>query len=240
MPSLIDTHFHLDYYKNYDEIYKQINQLQQYTICMTNSPGVYYSSIKMYSNSKYVRFALGFHPQINELDSKDFKDFKDLFNTCKYIGEVGLDFSPRYKMNRNTQIKYFEEIIKMCSLQNKIVSVHLKKDDGEGITIIEKYKPKKCIIHWFTGNHNELKKLINLGCYFSINENMIFNPQKNRWLLEIPIERILIESDGPFTNVNGKKYFPNMLYQQYKNISNFLNYPDLVSVVYKNFAHMLK
>lgn len=239
MSVFIDTHFHLDYYKNHCELYKQINNLQQYTVCMTNSPGIYYSLIHLYNSSKYIRFALGFHPQMHNLTFKDFEEFKYLFNNCKYIGEVGLDFSLKYKLNNTMQIKCFDEIIKMCAEQNKIVSVHLRKDKGEGIRIIEKYKPKKCIIHWFSGAYDELKRLISLNCYFSINEHMILNTKRNKWLLEIPLEKVLIESDGPFTKVNGKKYTPGLLNIQYQNISKFLNQPDLVYIVYKNFAKLL-
>ena len=35
---LIDTHFHLDYYKEHQKIYDGINERKQYTLCMTNSP----------------------------------------------------------------------------------------------------------------------------------------------------------------------------------------------------------
>ena len=52
---------------------------------------------------------------------------------------------------------------------NKILSVHSRLAEEKVIEIIEKYKPRKCIIHWFSGNKEQLRKLIDLGCYFSIN-----------------------------------------------------------------------
>ena len=90
-----------------------------------------------------------------------------------------------------------------------------------------------------TNTDCELMELIELDCYFSINENMIRNVKKNKWLLEIPKEKILIESDGPFTKVNGKKYNPCLLAQQYENIARFLDEPELVSLVYENFKRIL-
>lgn len=59
---LIDTHFHLDYYKEHQKIYDGINERKQYTLCMTNSPGVYISCKRIYPETKYLKFALGFHP----------------------------------------------------------------------------------------------------------------------------------------------------------------------------------
>ena len=43
MIGLIDTHFHLDMYKKYDEIFQYLEVEKQYTLCMTNSPGVFLS-----------------------------------------------------------------------------------------------------------------------------------------------------------------------------------------------------
>ena len=43
MYGLIDTHFHIDMYKNYEEIFRYIENEKQYTLCMTNSPGVFMS-----------------------------------------------------------------------------------------------------------------------------------------------------------------------------------------------------
>ena len=57
MIKLIDTHFHLDYYRNHAQLYKTINNLEQYTLCMTNSPGVFVSCKKIYRETKYLKFA---------------------------------------------------------------------------------------------------------------------------------------------------------------------------------------
>ena len=63
MGKLIDTHYHLDYYKNHKELYDSINELKQYTLCVTNSPGVFVSCKKIYEETTYLKFAMGFHPQ---------------------------------------------------------------------------------------------------------------------------------------------------------------------------------
>ena len=52
MPRMIDVHFHLDFYKNHEAIYEMINKLEQYTLCMTNSPGVYLSCKNLYAETK--------------------------------------------------------------------------------------------------------------------------------------------------------------------------------------------
>ena len=236
MINLIDTHFHLDFYKNHKEIYNDINKLHQYTLCMTNSPEVYEECQKLYFNTKYLKFALGFNPKSNN-SKESFQMFINRFKGAMYIGEVGLDFSRQYKNVINEQIRYFDKIVEMCSSTNKVLSVHTKNAEDKIIEIVKKHKPKKCIIHWFTGNEEQLKKLIDVGCYFSINANMIF--QNNTKLYLIPKDKLLIESDGPFTKVHGKKYEPKFLDEQYEIISNFLREENLREIVYKNFKTIL-
>ena len=106
---LIDTHFHLDYYRNHKQVYDLINHLEQYTICMTNSPGVYVSCRKLYQETEYIKFALGFHPREKSLSTKDFSDFITLANQANYIGEVGMDFSSDSYIPKMQQINYFEK-----------------------------------------------------------------------------------------------------------------------------------
>jgi len=234
MINLIDTHFHLDFYKNHKDIYKKINELKQYTICMTNSPEVYQECQKLYFNTKYIKFALGFNPK-EKHSTESFNLFKNKFKGADYIGEVGLDFSKAYKNTIIEQIEIFNKIVEMCANENKLLSVHLRYSEDTAIEIMEKYMPKKCIIHWFSGSEAQLKRLIELGCYFSINANMI---DKDKVKL-IPENRILIESDGPFTKINGKKYQPIFLKEQYDLTSKFLQIENFEQLIYNNFKQIL-
>lgn len=238
MTHLIDTHFHLDYYPNYKELYDNINCAEQYTLCMTNSPGIYNSCCRMLGESKYIKFAMGFHPKCKNLTIRDFNQFISMSYRADYFGEIGLDFSNSKKyLDKEKQLLYFGEIVKIASERNRLMSIHLKRSENYAIDIIEKYRPQKAIIHWFNGSKNQLKSLINLNCYFSINTSML---EKSTDLLElIPTDRLLVESDGPFTKVDGKKYYPQLLRASYNRISSALNIIDFESIVYQNFKGLL-
>ncbi len=236
---LIDTHFHLDYYRNHKELYNTINRLEQYTLCMTNTPGVFVSCKNLYKETKYVKFALGFHPQEKALAAKDFSDFMNLVNRTNYVGEVGMDFSSENYIAKEMQIDYFERIVDVCASKNKLMSVHLRKSEAEAIEIIKRYHPQKCIIHWFTGTAAHLEELVELNCYFSINTNMVRNKSSKSKLLAIPQNRILVESDGPFSKVENKKYSPELLTPVYTVIADFLQTHNLVEQAYLNFKELL-
>jgi len=240
MSRLIDVHFHLDFYKNHCEVYDKINKLQQYTLCMTNSQGVYLSCKNLYSETKYLKFALGFHPLEAKLKDKDFTDFLALARNANYIGEVGLDFSGTSAMPKDRQLACFESIVKMCAQKNKMLSVHLKKSEDDAIKIIKRHNPKKCIIHWFTGTIEQLNALVELGCFFSINSNMPKTAAGCNKIRLIPKNRILVESDGPFTRVGTKKFTPELLIHAYEEISTCISEPNLVDMAYANFREILE
>ncbi len=237
---LIDTHFHLDYYRNHKELYDTINRLEQYTLCMTNTPGVFVSCKNLYNETKYVKFALGFHPQEKDLSAKDFSDFMILVKSATYVGEIGMDFSSESYIAKKMQINYFERIVDVCASNNKLMSVHLRKSEAEAIEIIKRYQPQKCIIHWFTGSVAHLKELIDLNCYFSINVNMVRNKNSKSKLLAIPQKKILVESDGPFSKVENKKYSPELLTSVYTIIADFLNINNFAEQSYQNFKELLQ
>ena len=239
MENLIDTHFHLDHYRNYSEIAKRISEFRQYTICVTNSPGVFLSCKNMIPETKYLKFAIGFHPLENGLGSNDLRDFFLLLDKTNYVGEIGLDFTKSAQMGRVTQIKIFDKIVAKCASANKLMTVHLRRAETEAIEIIKKYTPRKCIIHWFTGTEEQMNELLELGCYFSVNSNMALSRNNSKYL-RIPTDRILVESDGPYTKVSGKKYSPDLLQQSYQLISRLYGKLDLINTVYSNFRTILE
>lgn len=204
-----------------------------------SAAGVYISCKRIYPETKYLKFALGFHPQDVSLKDADFYDFMQLVNTTNYVGEIGLDFSRQSYISRNKQCMYFEQIVRVCAEKDKLMSVHLRRAEEEAISILKKYRPRRCIIHWFNGNGEQLQQLVDIGCYFSLNSNMVTNEKNKEKLYLIPKTRVLIESDGPFTKIDGKKYTFNNLIKIYELVARYYNEPDIIKMVYANFRDIL-
>lgn len=236
MHGLIDTHFHIDMYKDYEDIFQYLEKEKQYTLCMTNSPGIYQSCRDIFPDSKYTKFAIGFHPMNGDLNLKDLRDFMYLLQTTNYVGEVGLDFIQKNGMKKEQQLAVFDDIVSICSKRNKLMSVHIRGAEKEALQIISKYKPQKCILHWYTGSLMCQKEFVEIGCYFSVNANMLQNMEI---VNAIPKEKLLIESDGPYSKIEGKKYVPELLLKEYELIARAINEPDLIKIVYSNFRRLL-
>ncbi|MBU5439804.1 TatD family hydrolase [Tissierella sp. MSJ-40] len=204
MSKLIDMHFHLDFYPNHLQIYNGINKLCQHTLCVTNQPEIFESCVDIYSVTKYIQFGLGYNPQcINDVPFNKSAFLRNLKRT-KYVGEVGLDFSPKFYSNKEKQINIFDFICENSI--DKIMSVHCKKAEEALYEILSHRKNSKVVLHWYSGDEFWLVKFLELGAYFSVNANMINSDKGKKIISRIPIERLLIESDGPFTKIDGKKY----------------------------------
>lgn len=236
---LIDTHFHLDHYSNHEYWYKEINKLEQYTLCVTNTPEIYYSCIKLYRESKYIKFALGFNPQ----QIKEVKFNKRLFlhqlSSTKYIGEVGLDFSKKYIDTKNKQMEVFDFICKESAAKHKILSVHVRNSEKEAFDIMKKNNVTKAIIHWYSGSIKMMQQYIDAGYYFSVNANMCMTNNGKRIISAIPIDRLLVESDGPYTKVETLKYKPTFLCKTYALINSIINEKDFERIIFENFHRLL-
>ena len=236
--NLIDTHFHLDFYRDHKYWYDYINQNQQYTLCVTNSPGVYHSCKRLYPETKYLKFALGFNLKSIVFEKFDKRLFNHLQGETKYIGEVGLDFTGNLKERREEQLQCFDYICSSIN-ENQVLSVHSKNAEKAVCDILKKHKVKKTILHWYSGNLETLKELIEYGYYFSINTSMLQSIKGQKILKSIPQNRLLIESDGPFTKVNNQKYNPSKLQEVYSQIGAFLESPEINKLVWQNFKDLI-
>ena len=237
--NLIDTHFHLDFYRDHKNWYEYINQHQQYTLCVTNTPGIYYSCKRMYPETKYLKFALGYNPQNIVSENFDKRLFNHLVGGVKYIGEVGLDFTGKLKDKQKEQIQCFDYICASAS-NNQVLSVHSKKAEETVLTILKKNKVKKAILHWYSGDLQTLNELLDCGYYFSVNSNMLNSQHGQTIIRNIPLKKILVESDGPFTKVNSNKYNPSKLQDVYAQLEQVLNNSIINEIIWDNFSTLLK
>lgn len=68
--------------------------------------------------------------------------------------------------------------------------------------------PGQFVLHWFTGSKSEARRAADLGCFFSINLAMLSNEKGRDLIASLPLERVLTETDGPFTQVSGRPARP--------------------------------
>lgn len=68
---------------------------------------------------------------------------------------------------------------------------------------------------------------------------MIQTESGKKRMIQIPKERLLIESDGPYSKVNGKRFSPEKLGETYHIVASALQIQNLEELVYQNFFTIL-
>lgn len=238
--NLIDTHFHLDLWKNPKSLISKIEASKIYTIAVTNAPSVFKLTLQLTEGLKYIRPALGYHPEIINQRPNDLPLIKKYITQTRYIGEVGLDYV--CKVEKNAQIKTFNQIISDCSSFNdKVFTVHSRRAETDVINIINNNYSNTIILHWYSGSIQQLKIAIKFGFYFSVNYQMTKSKNGLQILKNIPLERLLTESDGPFVNIGNQSSSPLFIKNTLSELAKIYNISkeEIAKIIYDNFKRIL-
>ena len=207
-PEYVDFHTHLDLYPDLPSAIAACDRRRTATLTVTTTPKAFVKNRELADVSEFVRVGLGLHPQLVAERSGEIALFEKLLPRSRYVGEVGLDAGPRHYRSLELQKSIFERILRLCADEGgKILSIHSVRATKLALDLLEKHLPSHrgtVVLHWFSGNVGEARRGVALGCYFSVNERMLASPNGRHILSEIPEDRLLTETDGPFVERDGR------------------------------------
>ncbi len=200
----IDAHCHLDLFPDYQQTARDAVASSTAVLTVTTLPRAWKQNREMARPFPNVIPALGLHPQLMGSHSTEIDLFEEFLPEAHFVGEVGLDATARFYPYFEQQKQVFGRILDACAAcGDKILSVHSVRTAKTVLDMIADShilnSECKVILHWFTGGMKEAQRGIELGCYFSINASMLEQPQHHEVIRGIPLQRLLTESDGPFS-----------------------------------------
>lgn len=200
---LVDFHCHLDLYQDHAAAVQEADAAEVFTLAVTTTPRAWPRNHELAQRTKHVRAALGLHPQLVAERESEVDLWDQYLSQTRYVGEVGLDAGPRFFKSLDAQKRVFQHVLRRCAQAgDKIITVHSNRSAKAVLDHVEAYLPAgrgKVVLHWFTGTKSEAKRALDLGCYFSINAGMLENERHATMIQAIPLNRMLTETDGPFT-----------------------------------------
>jgi TatD DNase family protein len=209
---LVDFHCHLDLYPDPAAAVTEAAAARVYTLTVTTTPRAWPRNRSLTQGTACVRAALGLHPQLVADHAKEIVLWEEYLPEARYIGEVGLDAGPRYFRSLDLQKQVFERILILCAKAGgRVLSVHSVRSTKAVLDLIEAHFPSsrgRVVLHWFTGSKSEVARAVDLGCYFSVNAAMLTSERGRSVVAAIPADRLLTETDGPFTVVHGRPARP--------------------------------
>ncbi|MBB4398788.1 Qat anti-phage system TatD family nuclease QatD [Bradyrhizobium sp. ERR14] len=220
---LVDFHCHLDLYPDFEALVAESDRFGIFTLAVTTTPKAWARNNKLASSTKFVRAALGLHPQLVAERWREIELWERLLDETRYVGEVGLDAGPRYYASMDRQIEVFRRILRACAKSGgKILSIHSVRSAPKVLDLIEDEVPEgraKFVFHWFTGSIADARRAADLGCYFSINGQMLSTDRGRTLVASLPIDRLLTETDGPFTSQGADPARPRDVGQTVKQLA---------------------
>ena len=205
---LVDFHCHLDLYPDFEDLVAECERARVFTLAVTTTPRAWPRNNELATPTAHVRAALGLHPQLVFERADELSIWEEYLPAARYVGEVGLDASPRFYKSFDLQKRVFEQILRACARQqDKILTLHSVRAVTAILDMLETHllpAKGKAVLHWFTGTKAEAQRACDLGCYFSINGEMLKNDRHRKMIAAIPLDRLLTETDGPFTRAHGE------------------------------------
>ncbi|MEC1742281.1 MULTISPECIES: TatD family hydrolase [Bacillaceae] len=238
MSNLSDMHVHVDYFKNFKQMYDSFEINKIYALFVTNLPEIFQKCKYEFPDSKYVKVGLGYNPQLVEKYKFNKKLFDAMLPLTKYVGEVGLDYSKEFAHTKLEQQEAFDYICSESAKAKKIMSIHSRGADEDVLRMLIDNKVEFAVFHWFSGNKEFVYKVVEEGYYFSVNYSMLVSKKGFEIIKTIPIDRLLIETDAPFgkTSIKGVRYNLAEIYTQF---SKKLDVNQFENIIYTNLSRLL-
>lgn len=206
---MIDFHCHLDLYPEPRRVAEECTARGLYVLSVTTTPSAWTGTAALAGTNR-IRTALGLHPHLAHQRKSELDCFADLLPLCQYVGEIGLDGAPEFKQHWTDQVLVFEQVLQQCrSAGGRIMSIHTRRATSETLQrLAAKPDAGTPILHWFSGTTAELRRSIDIGCWFSVGPAMLAGSKGRALAAIMPKDRVLTESDGPFAQLGGRAILP--------------------------------
>ena len=249
---MIDSHCHLDHEPLVDNIKEVlsrckkegINKVLTISTTLSGFPKI----LEIVDKDEMIFGTFGIHPHETDTDqlSKD-EIIKKIKSNDKIIGvgETGLDFYYN-NSDKDKQIESFKNHINAALDLDIPLIVHSRNAELETYEILKNYHNNlKILMHCFTGSLPFATKLMEFNTYFSASGIITFKNSTDlqNTFKELPLERLLIETDSPFLApepMRGKKNEPSFVRYTLKKLSELkdINTQELDKITTDNFNRL--
>ncbi|XP_028294176.1 putative deoxyribonuclease TATDN3 isoform X2 [Gouania willdenowi] len=215
MEGYVDCHCHIsakDFDKDVDEVIENSKKAGLLAVLAVAEHVGEFEKIVLLSK-RYPGFifpCLGVHPvqevspgQQRGASLKDLEDALPVIEEYKDqlvgIGEVGLDFTPRFVSNETDKDDQRQVLIRQIVLAKTLdlpLNVHSRSAGRPTIHLLKEQGVEKALLHAFDGKPSVAMEGVKAGYLFSIPPSIIRSEQQ-KLVKQLPLENICLETDSP-------------------------------------------
>ena len=224
---LTDTHCHLDYHKFNPDREAVIARAKESGLIRILVPGLDHRSsrdaVQLAESHPLIYAAVGFHPtDLNKFTEDTFANVKELVKHPKVvaIGEIGIDYYwVKGGEARKAQHTALERQLAFAEAEGKPVIIHMREENdawsGQAsidlLSILVEWhnglvrnnptlSQKPGVLHSFNGDLQTAQRALEMNFLIGVTGPVTYkNAEEKRDLLrQIPLDKLLIETDAPF------------------------------------------
>jgi len=225
---LTDTHCHLDFNKFDEDREAVIQRALETGVKRMLVPALELESskavIQLANSHANIFAAIGFHPtdlgEWNDLSIGNLRDLAQSTEKVLAIGEIGLDYYwVKEPAKQAQQREVLQQQLKLAQDMNLPVIIHMREENDAwfgqaSVDLLEiltqwplelqaqnhPLAKKPGVLHSFNGNLETAQKAIQHNFYIGVTGPVTYKKaeEKRQIIRQLPLERLLIETDSPF------------------------------------------
>jgi TatD DNase family protein len=213
----IDSHCHLDgpsFDSDRERVITRAREARVVNILAVGTgdgPGTLDCAVKIAEHYEHIYATVGIHPHEAKLaGDADFALLEQLARNPKVIawGEIGLDYYYDHSP-REIQTNVFIHQMELARAAKMPIVIHCRPSDNSDnawedcLALIEQHWKSSGlggVLHCFTGAWSHAQRALGMGFMISFAGNVTFPKaqQIRDSALQVPLDRMLIETDSPF------------------------------------------
>ena len=205
MMNWLDSHCHIN-----DEAFRDdLDQVLQNMVDSDVKKAMIISSylddydfaLKIKKEGICFKHALGIYPgDVDDVNEDLFNEYVKRMkeDDCDAIGEIGLDYHWN-KENKERQKEIFKRQLLLARELDKPIIVHSRDAIQDTYDLMKEYRVRG-VMHCYSDSAEMAREFVKLGYYVSIAGPVTWKNAKEplRVIREVPLDRLLIETDCPY------------------------------------------
>lgn len=206
-PMIFDSHAHYDSSQFDSDRDALLRSMEEKGVGRVITVGATLKScrdvVELAQTYPHVYAAVGLHPdEVGDLNEETFAFVKEQCQRDKVVavGEIGLDYYWD-KESHETQKKWFIRQLDLARELQLPVMIHSREAAADTMELMKEHaNGLPGVIHCFSYSPEQAREYVKMGFYIGVGGVVTFKNGKKlkEVVAEIPLERILLETDAPY------------------------------------------
>lgn len=206
-PMIFDSHAHYDSSQFDSDRDALLRSMEEKGVGTVITVGATLKScrdvVELAQTYPHVYAAVGLHPdEVGDLNEETFAFVKEQCRRDKVVavGEIGLDYYWD-KESHETQKKWFIRQLDLARELQLPVMIHSREAAADTMELMKEHaNGLPGVIHCFSYSPEQAREYVKMGFYIGVGGVVTFKNGKKlkEVVAEIPLERILLETDAPY------------------------------------------